>query len=647
MTLPAPNLDDRGFQDLVDEAKRLVQLRNPNWTDHNVSDPGVTLIETFAYMADQLIYRLNRVPDLHYVKFLELLGEKMIPPGAAATDLRFRLTIAQDTDVIIPEATLVSTPRTTPAPPVTFSTAEDLAIPAVSVSHVLVKPVNEDFQTHNEARALRKRFPAFSNVPVPGDALYIGITQPAKSCIVDFEFSGITAIEGIGVDPTNPPYTIEAWNGRDWSRVEVAFDETGGLNRDGIIEVFIEAHELSRIAGIEAAWVRIVVEEFDASQPRYKVTPEVSQITAETMGGMVKAHHCEPVMDEILGPCSGAPGEQLQLSRHPLAGTLHNYMTADVSESHGWETWTRVAYFSESGPNDRHFTLDEGSGEMRFGPVIRQPDGSVRLYGATPPAQAMVRIPKYFVGGGREGNVEPDTLTVLRSSLPFVGEVTNPRAATGGSDAESIEDLKQRAAISVRTQTRAVAARDYELIVKQAEPSFARVACLDATELGKPGHVIVLVVPWVPRDIPDFQLLQPSENSLRAVRDVIDFRRPLGTVVHIEPPRYLGVSVAVRLVAAAGADPRVLTARADDAIRDFLHPVTGGPQGEGWPFGYPLLLADVHSVLQRIPGLSYVDVVRLIPVDVVSGLRGAPAEIVQPGVHDLLFCVGNEIEVRT
>src|SRR6476646_5129027 len=83
MTLPAPNLDDRTFQDLVDEAKRMVQRRWPEWTgwtDHNVSDPGVTLIETFAYMVEQLIFRLNRVPDKNYVKFLELIGIELRPP---------------------------------------------------------------------------------------------------------------------------------------------------------------------------------------------------------------------------------------------------------------------------------------------------------------------------------------------------------------------------------------------------------------------------------------------------------------------------------------------------------------------------------------------------------------------------------------
>ena len=76
MALPVPNLDDRRFQDLVDDAKRLVQQKCPEWTDHNVSDPGVTLIETFAWMTDQVLYRLNRVPERNYVKFLELIGDR-------------------------------------------------------------------------------------------------------------------------------------------------------------------------------------------------------------------------------------------------------------------------------------------------------------------------------------------------------------------------------------------------------------------------------------------------------------------------------------------------------------------------------------------------------------------------------------------
>ena len=645
MTLPAPNLDDRGFQDLVDEAKRLVQLRNPNWTDHNVADPGVTLIETFAYMTDQLIYRLNRVPDLNYIKFLELLGERMIPPGAAGTRIEFGLSIAQDVDVVIPKNTLVSTPRTTPAPPVTFSTAHDLTIPTVSVSHLLTKQADGPFESHQEARAMRRSFEAFGDTPAPNDSLYIGLSQPAPDCLVRLNFTGSPTIEGIGVDPLNPPYRVEAWDGQDWYPVVKRHDTTGGLNREGSIEVFITRHESSRVAGLSAGWLRITVTEPRPDQPRYKVSPTIAVVQAEAIGGQVDARHCEPVVDEILGPCSGTPGDRLVLSHTPLIGGQQD-LIIEVNGSEGWEPWHRVESFAESGPTDRHFTVDEVSGEIRFGPVIRTEDGGARQYGATPPAQSMVRVPEYLVGGGHIGNVDAGTLTVLRSSIPYVSEVTNPQAAAGGSDAETLEALKERAAITVRTQMRAVTARDYELLVQMAAPSIARVSCVDAAKLGQPGHVLVQVIPWVPDDVRDFDLLQPHPDVLETIRDFIEPRRPLGAIVHIEPPRYLGVSVAARLVVQPGATGRAVNEQADAAIRQFLHPVIGGNDGRGWPFGHPLLLADVHSVLQRVPGVAYVDVVRLIPVDVVTGTRGAPSDNVRPGTRDLFFCVGNEFEIR-
>src|SRR3979409_1305374 len=106
--LPAPNLDDRRFQDLVDDAKRLVQRRCPEWTDHNVSDPGITLIETFAYMTDQLLYRLNRVPDRLYIKFLELIGVHMMPPTPARVPVTFWLSRPASVKHLIPMGTRVA-----------------------------------------------------------------------------------------------------------------------------------------------------------------------------------------------------------------------------------------------------------------------------------------------------------------------------------------------------------------------------------------------------------------------------------------------------------------------------------------------------------------------------------------------------------
>src|SRR3954465_2342092 len=129
MPLPAPNLDDRRFQDLVDDAKRMVQQRCPEWTDHNVSDPGVTLIETFAFMVDQLLYRLNRVPDRLYVKFLDLIGLRLLPPTPAKALVTFWLSTPARTEHVIPAATRVGTLRTETQESIEFATLTDLQLP--------------------------------------------------------------------------------------------------------------------------------------------------------------------------------------------------------------------------------------------------------------------------------------------------------------------------------------------------------------------------------------------------------------------------------------------------------------------------------------------------------------------------------------
>src|SRR5512142_153953 len=136
MPLPTPNLDDRRFQDFVDDAKRLVQQRCPEWTDHNVSDPGVTLIETFAMMLDQVMYRLNRVPELHYLRFLELIGVRPYPPTAASTDLTFWLSSPARERIRIAADTQVATVVSEGAAPVIFATDGDLVIPPVTLAHV-------------------------------------------------------------------------------------------------------------------------------------------------------------------------------------------------------------------------------------------------------------------------------------------------------------------------------------------------------------------------------------------------------------------------------------------------------------------------------------------------------------------------------
>ncbi len=113
MRLPEIQLDDRRFQDLVSEARTKITRSCPEWTEHNVSDPGITLIELFAWMTEMTIYRLNRVPDKLHVKLLELLGIRLDGPSAARTAVRFRLA-APPTDgvAISAKQTEIGTLRT-------------------------------------------------------------------------------------------------------------------------------------------------------------------------------------------------------------------------------------------------------------------------------------------------------------------------------------------------------------------------------------------------------------------------------------------------------------------------------------------------------------------------------------------------------
>jgi len=129
--LPDIQLDDRRFQDLVSEARLRITRSCPEWTEHNVSDPGVTLIELFAWMTEMTIYRLNRVPDKLHVTLLELLGIQLDGPSSAATDVRFRLVEPPTDPLVIPGGeTEVSTPRTARDDAVVFQVREDFTVPA-------------------------------------------------------------------------------------------------------------------------------------------------------------------------------------------------------------------------------------------------------------------------------------------------------------------------------------------------------------------------------------------------------------------------------------------------------------------------------------------------------------------------------------
>src|SRR5262249_28584640 len=91
MPIQAPQLDDLRFDRTVEELVRRIPVYAPEWTDHNDSDPGITMIQLVAYLAEQVGYRLNRIPEKNHVELLKLLGIRLEPATAARTRLALLL----------------------------------------------------------------------------------------------------------------------------------------------------------------------------------------------------------------------------------------------------------------------------------------------------------------------------------------------------------------------------------------------------------------------------------------------------------------------------------------------------------------------------------------------------------------------------
>ena len=648
MALPVPNLDDRRFQDLVDDAKRLVQRRCPEWTDHNVSDPGVTLIETFAFMTDQLLFRLNQVPDRMYVKFLEMIGLRLLPATPAKAPVTFWLSAPAVASVGIPLGTPVATVRTESEESILFSTREPLQIIPCALQDVATQAGDEATpELHTDGLKMATAFRAFSEVPAVGETMLVGLTDPVPRCVVRLDIGA--RVEGVGVHPEHPPLVWEAWTAGGWVECLVSSDSTLALNTNGRVLVHVPPeHEASVIEGVRAGWIRARVIEVPEDFPQYSASPTITSLAASTVGGTVPAIHADIVEGELLGESDGSAGQEFAITRSPiLAGA--GAPTLSTMSDDGWVEWEGVEHFADSTAEDRHFVLDAVGGTVRFGPAIRLEDGSLRQHGAIPPRGMSIRLSGHAIGGGRRGNVAKGTIRTLKSSIPFVSAVENLESAQGGVDGETIEQAKQRGPILLRTRSRAVTAEDYEAIALEAAPELARVRCVTAGEDDvNAGSLRVLIVPAAPQTQGriEFGELVPGEDTLQRIADRLDEVRLIGTRVSVEPPSYRGVTVVTRIVARPKADVERIRVEALEALYGYLNPISGGPDGDGWPFGRTVQAGEIFGLLQRIRGVDMIEDARLFGANPVTGERGKETQKLELDPYSLLFSYEHQVRVE-
>lgn len=623
MGLEAPKLDDRDFRDLVEEARARIPLYTPEWTDHNLSDPGITLIELFAFMMDVVLYRLNRVPDKHYIKFMELIGMKLHEAVPAQADVTFWLSAPQFSTIVIPADTEVSTTQTENQPGIIFSTDRDLEILVPQLAYVMTSMETEEGNSYNvqslsTVQSGYEQFPMFiSDPPKTNDALYMGFDLDLGHHILGLNFQ-VDRAEGSGIDPNNPPYVWEVLSTgieQRWTRVPVDMDDTKGFNVNGLIRLHLPEMVRSSRNDISAYWLRCRLDLSD-TESRYEVSPRIVRLGVESWGGTVATTNVTRVRNSTLGRSDGAPGQTFYFDHSPMvARTTDEYILVRTEDGRE-QRWQEVGDFSTSTGTDRHYTIDSETGMLRFGPALPQPDGQVKRYGALPPKGAMITMTSYRYGGGQNGNVAARSINKLKTSIPYISRVANLRPATGGLDAESLENAKMRVPGHLRSLRRAVTAADYEYLAKQSVPGrIGRVYCLQPP-LTNHGENRILVIPSIPVltgfIAPESLELQTDVHD--AIKAYLDERRLLSTLLEVTAPTYIWVETEVRLSVSQHYEFDKVKTTVENKLFDFINPLIGGVDGKGWTFGRDLLMGDVMAVLSTVPGVNFIRSVRLFPI---------------------------------
>jgi predicted phage baseplate assembly protein len=638
MPLEAPVLDRRRFEEIFEQARLRIPRYTPEWRDWNESDPGITLLQLFAWLTELQLYELNRVPDRSYIKFLQLLGLELRPAQPARADLTF--TPRPNAPVQgVPERTRVAAAPPDGGPPLTFETEKGLSLARLPLTDVQVFDSGAFTAVTAANDAPGTTYRPLGWAPQVGNALYLGFSQtnpPTSEPFFPDEWrlrvflppaarSGLTQNATEAEQPPAPPVRLvweylPAPDAAAWRQLRTFEDETAALTRDGYLVLEGPASVAPLTLGDveeERYWVRGRLE---AGTYPGGAEPEIDTMRPNT----VPAQNLATVHDEPVGVSEGHPDQIFRLRRTPVrADTLD--LRVLVPGSDEAERWTMVDDLLGSGPEDTHYTLNANSGEIRTGN---------RRHGQIPPAGAELLAVEYRFGGGRAGNVSAGAIDAPLDALPGVEAVINERAAVGGSDEQDVEDLKARAPSVLRHRNRAVTPDDFtELALSAGGVAKATAIALahpDHPGVEVPGAVTVVVVP----DNDDYPP-EPSPELIRHVCRYLNRHRLVTTELYVKRPAYQSISVHARVAmepyAASDAVERAVVVAIDGA----LHPLARD-------FGEDLFPTSLYSVLLGVEGVSAVPSLTVF-------VGRAEHELSQPVVvpaDGLLYGADHEITVE-
>ncbi|WP_448331383.1 putative baseplate assembly protein [Streptomyces sp. DSM 41534] len=597
MTLPAPKLDDLTWADMMAAVRRRIPAESDGiWTLHAPVDPGVTLLELFAYLLEQRLYWLDQVPDALVVAVLRLLGlEPPRPARPAATVLRLAARQEGTALPVVPAGTALTRD---PTGQIVFTLDDDVAVLPLAEGGEVTVWTDRDRTADLRARRgiallasdgapARVRFtlPLTGEHPAPGPiGLLVELDAPAASVP--------SWLPGAVADVPPPAELTWSWfrPGTDLSGgFEQVEDGTGGLRRSGVVRLHPPAGWTTRDTGLLVT----------TPAATYAAPPRLLQLAVNVSAAHHRQHRTATGVDlrEQIDAWLRLPGQHLVLP--DAAGRL-----LEATVRLAGQEWRPAPDFTFGAPADRLFVLDRAEGALVFG------DG---LTGRVPHPDPDAHI-TYATGGGRGGNggMTGNWLPPAdRPAPPGAVSAANLVRAEGGADPETITEARRRAAASLGEVTRAVTADDYATLVRtvpgvaiaRAHPAVGAHPGFPCSTV--PGAVTVHIVPAAPRDDltrEDFVAAPlPDPGMLRAAAARLEQTRLLTSEVFVRPPRYREVALRVALSGDPADRTRVSTVLTA-ALRRFLDPLVGGEDQDGWPFGQPLRPSALLRAAQRALG---------------------------------------------
>ncbi|HEX7831406.1 MAG TPA: baseplate J/gp47 family protein [Thermoanaerobaculia bacterium] len=671
MPLTLPFIDDRRYDELVGEALARIPVHTPEWTNFNRSDPGVTLIEVFAFLTESLLYRANQIPERNRKKFLQLLRVPLHSSTPSRSMIAFSAAPAAD-----PKPLLITEGFEVRAGQVPFRTTRTVDVLPVEgrmfVKKKITDPPADVVKLYEQLYAsYRGDAPSvvpelYEAVPFPSrDGAPLALSDTADNSV----WLALLALDAnvdlalvrkaiasrtltIGVVPSLSASEATLAPGRRFGATSTLAlqvwrpDAANGLPDDpeqrtptyrlidaranadvfsvaGTIDITLPSSDQLKLwenldpleAGVNG--LPPAIEDAavaDRIVTWLRLTPSAPTSASFQWMGI----HASPVTQSarILGELlPNGNGEPDQIARLALPPVLPGSVTITVDN----EAWFEVDDLAVAPPEvpqsaaSKVFTVNAESGEVRFGDGLR---------GARPAEGSTLRA-SYEYALGVEGNVGAGAINAS-PALPAGIKVSNPIAAWGGAESETVAEGEKQISRYLQHRERLVTASDFvALTLRTPGVDIARVEVLAnyhperGTEA--PGVVTLMLVPAYDPEQPEAPL--PRRPFIDAVCRHLDPRRLITTELLLRGPDYQGIWISIGIKVEAGFNESDVCEAVKHDVLAFLAPfqssrqpmpdaepvVLGGTPStnNGWKLGKAVVALELLAVANRTRGVEF------------------------------------------